>query len=110
MVILHNASNKTSALASVDDGRARAEDCAMADDDFRVDLDDALAERVKRFAEAAGTPVATVIRHAVSDYIDDWAETIVRLSEFDRTGESLAAGPVLDRFEAAVAARVIHTS
>ena len=46
----------------------------MADDGIWIDLDDALTERVRRFAVAVGTPVDTVIRHAAADYIDDWTE------------------------------------
>lgn len=82
----------------------------MADDGIRIDLDDALTERARRFAVADGTPVDAVIRHAVADYIDDWTETLARLAEFDRTGDSLDAGPVLDHFQATVAARTQRAS
>jgi hypothetical protein len=78
----------------------------MADDGFKVDLDEALAERVKHFATATGTPVAAVVRHAIIDYLDDWAETLSRLSDYDRTGMAIDAEAALGRFEAAVAARV----
>ena len=77
----------------------------MADDSFKVDIDDALAERVRQFAVAAGTPVEVVVRLAVLDYLDDWTESLARLTDYDRTGARIDAMSALSRFEAAVATR-----
>ena len=77
----------------------------MADDASKIDLGSALAERVKAFAEAAGSNVEIVVRDAVADYVDDWSETLQRLAEYDRTGVTLDAEGVLGRFQNAVASR-----
>jgi predicted transcriptional regulator len=77
----------------------------MADDAMKVELDSALAGKVRVFAAAAGTDVEGVVRRAVSNYVDDWSITLDRLAQYDRDGESLDAETVLAEFKSAVAAR-----
>jgi predicted transcriptional regulator len=77
----------------------------MTDGGLKVELDSALAERVRIFASAAGAKVESVVRDAVADYVDDWSMTLERLAEYDRTGETTDAEEALGRFQVAVASR-----
>jgi hypothetical protein len=77
----------------------------MADDGMIVELDQALAEKVKVFAAAAGTDVESVVRQAVTNHMDDWSIALERPAQYDRDGLSLDAETVLAEFQAAVAAR-----
>ena len=79
----------------------------MADDGLKIELDAALAGRVRAFAEAAGAPIETVVREALSGYVDDWSETLDRLTEYDRTGDYVDAEEALRGFREAVAARFV---
>lgn len=75
----------------------------MTDGGLKVELEPDLADRVRVFATAAGAEVASIVRDAVADYVDDWSETIARLAEYDRTGESVDGEEALRRFEDTVA-------
>jgi len=77
----------------------------MADGGLTVELDSELADKVKVFAAATGANVETVVREALGAYVDDWSESLQRLAEFDRTGESLDVETVLAEFRSAVADR-----
>jgi predicted transcriptional regulator len=76
----------------------------MADGGLKVELDLALAEKLKVFASATGANVESIVREAVSSYVDDWSETLERLTEYEQKGESVDAGPALASFRDAVAA------
>ena len=77
----------------------------MADSEVIVELDSALAGKVKVFAAAAGSDVESVVREALSNLVDDWSMAVDRLAQYDRDGRSLDPETVLAEFQAAVAAR-----
>ncbi len=77
----------------------------MAEGELKVELDKDLSEKVRTFAIATGARVESVVREAVADYVSDWSETLARLAEHDRTGESVDAEEALARFRDAVASR-----
>jgi predicted transcriptional regulator len=79
----------------------------MADGALTVELDEALSERLKLAAEAAGRRVDDYAAQLISQALDDrWSESLARLAEYDRTGEYVPAEEALDRFRNAVSERL----
>ena len=67
----------------------------MADGGMTLDIDEALAQRLRDAAQSVGESVEVYARQALVAFSgaedDDWDEAIRRLDEFDRTGESADA-------------------
>lgn len=64
----------------------------MADGELTLKLDDETARRLQEAADAAGRPVADYAAGLISEGLEDdadWAESLRRLEEYDRTGESV---------------------
>jgi predicted transcriptional regulator len=77
----------------------------MADGGLTIELNEALAERVRALAEASGTTAEALVCEAVSDYVDDWSQTLDPLAGYDRTGQFVDAEEAMRDFQEAVAAR-----
>jgi len=79
----------------------------MADDGLKLELNQALSERLKEAADAAGRPVDAFAAELIADGLDgDWAESYARFAEYKRTGEYLDAPAVMETFRKTVAACV----
>jgi hypothetical protein len=64
----------------------------MTDDGFKLEVDGALAERLKLAAAAAGESVQHYALQALrSAADDDWAEERARFAKYERTGEYIDA-------------------
>jgi len=67
----------------------------MADDGMTLNIDEALARRLRDAAQSAGESVEVYARQALEAFSGadegDWDEALRRLEEFDRTGESVDA-------------------
>ena len=76
-------------------------------DGFDIHLDPDRAARLKAAADAAGLAPAdyalSVLDHALET---DWSESLRRLEEFDRTGESVPLEEALEEFRHAVKERL----
>jgi uncharacterized protein (DUF1778 family) len=78
----------------------------MADDGFKLEVDSALAERLKLAAAAAGESVQDFALQALrSAADDDWAEDYARIAEYEATGRSIPVDQAMAEFRAAVEAR-----
>lgn len=72
----------------------------MADGELTLKLDDDTARRLEAAAAAAGRSVDDYARTLISEGLDDrWSESIRRLEEYDRTGESLSVQEALEHFD-----------
>jgi hypothetical protein len=79
----------------------------MADGSLKLELNEALGERLKAAAEAAGRPVDDYAAQLISQGLDDrWSEAVARLAEYDRTGESIPLEDALARFDTALSERL----
>ena len=67
----------------------------MADGGMTLNIDEALAQRLRDAAQSVGESVEVYARQALEAFSGaeegDWDESIRRLEEFDRTGESVDA-------------------
>jgi predicted transcriptional regulator len=67
----------------------------MADGGLTLNIDQALAEKLRNAARSVGESVEVYARQALEAFSGaeegDWDEAIRRLEEFDRTGESVSA-------------------
>ena len=75
----------------------------MADGGMTIEVDEALARRLRALADAAGADVDDLVRKAVESYVDDWSEDLARLAEYERTGEAFDADAVLEEFHGRIA-------
>jgi hypothetical protein len=80
----------------------------MADGGLKIELDEALADKVRALAEVAGASVESIVNGALADYVEDWSETLSRLAQYDRDGASVDAETAFAGFREAVAARFRH--
>ena len=78
----------------------------MADGGLKLELDEALSDRLKAAAAALGRSVDDYAAELIADGLDqDWAESYARFEDYERTGEFLDAGPALADFRRKVADR-----
>jgi hypothetical protein len=83
----------------------------MDDGGLTLELDPALATRLRLAADNVGEPVQDYARALIGDVLDaeattgDFAEEERRWAEYQRTGESYPAEQVLAEFQQAVARR-----
>lgn len=79
----------------------------MADGGLKIEIDDALAARLRVVAEAAGESVQDFALHALRAAADeDWAEDYARVAAYEVTGKSIPAGEFMAEFRAAVETRL----
>jgi len=79
----------------------------MADDGFRIELDEALGARLREAANAAGQSTDAYASTLISQALDDrWAEAKARLAEYDRTGEYVDAKEAMAAVRARIAERL----
>ena len=79
----------------------------MADGGLKLEIDEALAERLRVAAEASGESVEAFALHALRAAADeDWAEDYARVAEYEATGRSIPAVEAMAEFRAAVEARI----
>ncbi|MBP6546015.1 MAG: hypothetical protein KA220_04800 [Phenylobacterium sp.] len=72
----------------------------MADGELTLKLDHDTARRLKAAADAAGQAVEDYAQALIADRLDDrWSESVRRLEEYDRTGESLSVQEALEHFD-----------
>ena len=72
-------------------------------DGFQIEIDAEMAERLKAAAQAAGVEPATYALEVLGSALDsDWTESLKRLEEYDRTGESISLEEALKEFHGAV--------
>ncbi|WP_340644041.1 hypothetical protein [Phenylobacterium sp.] len=72
----------------------------MADGELTLKLDDDTVRRLKAAADAAGRAVEDYAQTLIADGLDDrWSESLRRLEEYDRTGESLSVQEALEHFD-----------
>ncbi len=78
----------------------------MADDGLKIEVDEALAQRLRLVAEAAGESVQDFALQALRAAADeDWAEDYARVAEYEATGKSIPAAEFVAEFRAALEAR-----
>jgi hypothetical protein len=78
----------------------------MADGELKLSIDEALAERLRAAADAAGESVQDYAINALRAAADDdWAEDYARVAEYEATGRSIPADQAMAEFRAAVLAR-----
>jgi len=78
----------------------------MADGGLKLEIDEALAERLRAAAAATGESVEDFARQALSAAADDdWAEDYARVAEYEATGRFIPAHEAMAEFRAAVEAR-----
>ncbi|MBR7620667.1 hypothetical protein JKL49_14840 [Phenylobacterium sp. 20VBR1] len=81
----------------------------MADGELTLKLDDDTARRLKAAADAAGQAVEDYAQALITDRLDDrWSESVRRLEEYDRTGESLSVQEALDHFDTSLQDRLAN--
>jgi predicted transcriptional regulator len=79
----------------------------MADGGLTLEIDSALAERLRAVATASGKGVEAFALEALRAAADeDWAEDYARVAEYEATGRFIPAEEAMAEFRAAVAARV----
>ena len=80
----------------------------MADGGLTLEIDDALAERLRAIAEASGESVEDFAMQALRAAADDedWAEDYARVAEYEATGRFIPAEQAMAEFRAAVEARL----
>jgi len=79
----------------------------MADGGLKLELDEALSERLRAAAAAADRSIGDFAAQLISRGLDDqWSEAISRLAEYDRTGEYVDADEALSAFRSAISARL----
>ena len=77
----------------------------MADGGMVVELDEALAERLKTAAASAGKPALDYAVSLILDGLDDdWVEDDRRFAEYERTGVSFDAKDALLEMRASLVA------
>jgi hypothetical protein len=78
----------------------------MADDGVTIELDAALAARLRQAAAAAGQSAGEYASALIAQGLDDgWASARDSLAHYDRTGEHVLAAEALARFRAALTDR-----
>ncbi len=78
----------------------------MADGGLKLEIEPALAERLRIAAEASGESVETFALHALMvAAADDWAEDFARVADYEATGRSVPASQGMAEFRTAVEAR-----
>jgi hypothetical protein len=78
----------------------------MADGELKLELGDALSERLKVAAAAEGLSPEAYATELIADCLDEeWAVSYARAAEYERTGEYLDAEAEMKRFQQAVAER-----
>ena len=89
-----------------DDGGPKGQNPRMADGGMVVELDQALAERLKTAAASAGKSALDYAVSLIADGLDaDWAEDDRRFAEFERTGVSENAEDALLRMRESLKTR-----
>ncbi len=80
----------------------------MADGELTLRLDDETIRRLKVAAEAVGRPMGEYAAALITERVkgDGWTESLRRLEEFDRTGESLSVQEAMEHFDKALDARL----
>jgi uncharacterized protein (DUF1778 family) len=79
----------------------------MADGGLNLTIDDALAQRLRAAADAAGESVQDYAINALKAAADDgWDEAVARLAEYRRTGRYLDADEAMKGFREAVRERL----
>jgi hypothetical protein len=87
-------------------GRGQKENIPDGRRGLKLELDEALSERVKAVARANGSDPETLAVNFIHQGLDaDWAEALEALEEYDRTGESIAAEQFIAELREAVEAR-----
>ncbi|QUD89915.1 hypothetical protein [Phenylobacterium montanum] len=78
----------------------------MADGGLKLELDEALGERLRRAAAAHGRSVDEYAAALIEDGLDEhWAEAYRRFAEYKQTGQYLEAADCLREFQDTVAGR-----
>jgi len=80
----------------------------MADGELTLKLDDETARRLQAAADAAGRPVGDYAAGLIAEALPDlsWRESLRRLDEYDRTGESITVEEALAHFDSELAERL----
>jgi len=71
----------------------------MADGGLHIELDEALAARIRAAASGAGMTPEAYASSMLRTALDDLSETSARLAEYDRTGVAYALEDVVAEFE-----------
>jgi hypothetical protein len=80
----------------------------MADGGLKLEIDAALAERLRTAAQASGESVEAFALQALSAAADeDWAEDYARVADFEATGRAIPARQAMAEFRHAVEARFL---
>ena len=78
----------------------------MADGELKLELGEALSERLKVAAAAEGLSPEAYAAELIADSLnEDWALSYARAAEYEETGEYLDAEAEMTRFRQAVAER-----
>jgi len=78
----------------------------MADGGLTINVDEALAERLRVVAEAAGESVQNFALQALRAAADeDWAEDYARVAAYETTGKSISAAEFITELRAAIETR-----
>ena len=78
----------------------------MADGGLKLEIDEALAERLRSAAEASGESVEDFALQALRAAADeDWAEDYARVADYEATGRFIPADQAMAEFRAALEAR-----
>jgi len=80
----------------------------MADGELTLKLDDETARRLQAAADAAGRSVGDYAAGLISEGLTDtsWTESLRRLDEYDRTGESITVEEALAHFDSELEERL----
>jgi len=78
----------------------------MPDGGLKLEIGEALAERLRLAAQASGESLEDFARHALEAAADeDWAEDYARVAEFEASGRFVPADRAMADLRAAVEAR-----
>jgi hypothetical protein len=78
----------------------------MADGGLKLEIDEALAERLRSAAEASGESVEDFALQALrAAAAEDWAEDYARVADYEATGRFIPADQAMAEFRAALEAR-----
>ncbi len=78
----------------------------MADGGLKLELDEALSNRLVAAAEASGKPPAAYAAELIGEALEDeWSEAERRWIEHQKTGESISLDEAMDRLERNLEAR-----
>lgn len=78
----------------------------MADGALTIEIEQALADRLRAAAEASGSSFEAYVRHALEVFSGDaadWAEDIAIAEEYDRTGVSYSLEEGFETLDKALA-------